>query len=71
MEREIGGGVVADEGGIAKRFSIKFRDEAIFGLYTPFFVCLASGDLEPDVFLHCISQDVHFLKAFARAYVFS
>ncbi|XP_024923164.2 bifunctional TH2 protein, mitochondrial [Ziziphus jujuba] len=72
MEREIGGGgggvVVVDEGGIAKRFSIKYRDEAIFGLYTPFFVCLASGNLESDAFLHFISQDVHFLKAFARAY---
>lgn len=60
--------VVVDEGGIAKRFSIKVRDESMFALYSPFFVCLSSGALDSETFLRCISQDVHVLKAYARAY---
>lgn len=57
-----------DEGGIARKWWIKFKDESVFAKYTPFFVCLASGSLNSDTFIHCISQDVHFLKAFALAY---
>ncbi|KAH9729112.1 Bifunctional TH2 protein [Citrus sinensis] len=58
----------ADEGGIARKWWIKFKDESVFAKYTPFFVCLASGSLNCDTFMHFISQDVHFLKAFALAY---
>ncbi|GMY06205.1 bifunctional TH2 protein, mitochondrial-like [Fagus crenata] len=57
-----------DEGGIGKRFWIKFRNDTAFALYTPFFLCLASGHLLPQTFRNCISQDIHFLKAFAQAY---
>ncbi|KAA8538965.1 hypothetical protein F0562_025657 [Nyssa sinensis] len=65
----IGGVVVADnEEGIARRFWIKFRKEAILAMYTPFVVCLASGNLKLETFRHYIAQDVHFLKAFAKAY---
>ncbi|KAF5202932.1 Bifunctional th2 protein [Thalictrum thalictroides] len=63
-------GVVAvpDEEGIARRFWIKFKKESVFAMYTPFVVCLASGNLDLDTFRHYIAQDVHFLKAFAQAY---
>ncbi|RVX19417.1 Bifunctional TH2 protein, mitochondrial [Vitis vinifera] len=61
------GGVV-DEEGIARKFWIKFRNDSVVAMYTPFLVCLASGKLDSDAFLHCISQDVHFLKAFSQAY---
>lgn len=57
----------ADDGGIARKWWIKFKDESVFAKYTPFFVCLASGSLNCDTFMHFISQDVHFLKAFALA----
>ncbi|KAG2713736.1 hypothetical protein I3760_04G189300 [Carya illinoinensis] len=63
-----GPGTVVDVGGIASRFWIKVRTHSVFVLYTPFFVCLASGHLDSDAFRRCISQDVHFLKAFAQAY---
>ncbi|KAI7984608.1 hypothetical protein LOK49_LG15G00700 [Camellia lanceoleosa] len=61
---------IGDEegGGIARRLWIKFRDDSIFALYTPFVVCLASGVLDPQSFLHCISQDVYFYRAFVQAY---
>ncbi|KAF5960702.1 hypothetical protein HYC85_001911 [Camellia sinensis] len=55
-------------GGIARRLWVKFRDDSIFALYTPFVVCLASGVLDPQSFLHCISQDVYFYRAFVQAY---
>ncbi|CBI37195.3 unnamed protein product, partial [Vitis vinifera] len=61
------GGVV-DEEGIARKFWIKFRNDSVVAMYTPFLVCLASGKLDSEAFLHCISQDVHFLKAFSQAY---
>lgn len=59
---------VDNEEGIARRFWIKFRKESIFAMYTPFVVCLASGNLKLDSFRHYIAQDVHFLRAFAQAY---
>ncbi|CAL5425029.1 unnamed protein product [Camellia sinensis] len=55
-------------GGIARRLWVKFRDDSIFALYTPFVVCLGSGVLDPQSFLHCISQDVYFYRAFVQAY---
>lgn len=58
---------VDNEEGIARRFWIKFRKESIFAMYTPFVVCLASGNLKLDSFRHYIAQDVHFLRAFAQA----
>ncbi|KAA8543426.1 hypothetical protein F0562_021079 [Nyssa sinensis] len=60
------GGVV--DGGMARRFWIKFRNESVFAIYSPFVICLASGVLDSDSFLYFVSQDVHFLKAFAQAY---
>ncbi|XP_077227001.1 bifunctional TH2 protein, mitochondrial-like [Tasmannia lanceolata] len=60
-------GVVSSEG-LARRFWIKFRQESVFAEYTPFVVCLASGDLELETFRNYIAQDVHFLKAFVQAY---
>ncbi|XP_030934129.1 bifunctional TH2 protein, mitochondrial-like [Quercus lobata] len=64
------GPVVAmvDEGGLGKRFWIKVRNDTAAVLYSPFFVSLASGHLLPETFRHCISQDVHFLRAYAQAY---
>ncbi|GMP68028.1 hypothetical protein CsSME_00027790 [Camellia sinensis var. sinensis] len=53
--------------GIARRFWIKFHKEAILALYTPFVVCLASGNLTLHTFRHYIAQDFYFLKAFAQA----
>ncbi|KAG5549697.1 hypothetical protein RHGRI_014858 [Rhododendron griersonianum] len=60
-------GAVAEEG-IARRFWIKFRKESTLALYTPFVVCLASGDLRLDSFRQYVAQDFHFLKTFAQAY---
>lgn len=57
-----------NEEGIARRFWIKFHKESILALYSPFMVCLASGNLRLDTFRHYIAQDFHFLKAFAQAY---
>lgn len=56
------------DGGIGRRFWNKFRSESVFALYTPFFVCLASGKLKTAAFLHSISQDAFFLNAFAQAF---
>ena len=55
------------EGGIARKLWNKFRSESVFVNYTPFFVCLAAGNLNADAFLHYISQHVHLLNAFAHA----
>ncbi|XP_021893778.1 bifunctional TH2 protein, mitochondrial-like [Carica papaya] len=57
-----------EEGGIARKLWIKFKSHSVFAKYTPFFVCLASGHLNSDTFLHFISQDIPFLDAFFRAY---
>ncbi|KAK9293333.1 hypothetical protein L1049_021325 [Liquidambar formosana] len=54
--------------GIARRFWIKFRKEWVCAMYSPFAVCLASGNLRIETFRHYIAQDFHFLKAFAQAY---
>ncbi|KAK4855561.1 hypothetical protein QYF36_008521 [Acer negundo] len=56
------------EEGLARKLWIKFRRESVFAMYTPFAVCLASGNLKIETFRHYIAQDVHFLKAFAQAY---
>ncbi|KAK6156420.1 hypothetical protein DH2020_010668 [Rehmannia glutinosa] len=56
------------EDGLGRRFWIKFRKEWTQAMYTPFVVCLAAGNLKLDTFRHYISQDVHFLRAFAKAY---
>ncbi|KAK8712785.1 hypothetical protein V6N13_148013 [Hibiscus sabdariffa] len=60
--------VIPTEERLATRFWIKFRRESMLSLYSPFALCLASGSLKIDTFRHYIAQDVHFLKAFARAY---
>lgn len=53
---------------IGERLWMKFKKDSTFSLYTPFVICLASGTLNLDTFRHYISQDLHFLKAFAQAY---
>jgi hypothetical protein len=58
---------MVEEEGMARRLWIKFRNDSVFVLYTPFFVCLASGHLHSQTFCRCVSQDVYFLKAFAQA----
>ncbi|KAL2488025.1 putative aminopyrimidine aminohydrolase [Forsythia ovata] len=58
----------SDEEGIARRLWNKFKNERVSALYSPFIICLASGTLDSHTFLHCISQDVYFLQAFAQAY---
>lgn len=63
----MGAVAVGDEEGIAKSLWIKFRNESVSAIYTPFVVSLASGKLDSESFLDCISQDVHFLQAFAQA----
>ncbi|KAK8496302.1 hypothetical protein V6N12_063875 [Hibiscus sabdariffa] len=56
------------EGGIARKLWNKFRSESVFVNYTPFFVCVAAGNLSTDSFLHYVSQHVHLLNAFVHAY---
>ncbi|KAK6915309.1 Thiaminase-2/PQQC [Dillenia turbinata] len=56
-----------NEEGIARRFWKKFKRESVLALYSPFVVCLASGNLKLETFRHYIAQDVYFLKAFAQA----
>jgi thiaminase len=58
---------VDSEVGLSERFWIKFRRESVLALYTPFVLCLASGNLRIETFRHYIAQDVHFLRAFAQA----
>ncbi|KAL9423207.1 hypothetical protein AB3S75_035321 [Citrus x aurantiifolia] len=57
-----------EEEGLARRLWIKFKRESVFAMYSPFTVCLASGNLKLETFRHYIAQDFHFLKAFAQAY---
>ncbi|KAL5562015.1 hypothetical protein UlMin_031762 [Ulmus minor] len=45
----------------------KFKDESAFALYSPFFVCLAAGNLVSHTFYYCLGQELHFLKAFVHA----
>ncbi|KAL8166273.1 hypothetical protein V2J09_007772 [Rumex salicifolius] len=54
--------------GISRTFWIKSRRQSILALYSPFVVCLAAGNVNIDAFRNYISQDVHFLRAFAQAY---
>ncbi|KAK6911295.1 Thiaminase-2/PQQC [Dillenia turbinata] len=56
-----------NEEGIARRFWKKFKRESVLAIYSPFVVCLASGNLKLETFRHYIAQDVHFHKAFAQA----
>ncbi|CAH9106541.1 unnamed protein product [Cuscuta epithymum] len=54
--------------GIARKCWIKFKKEATFGMYTPFLVCLAAGNLKLETFRHCVAQDAYFLNPFAQAF---
>lgn len=65
------GVVAANDVGISRRSWNKFKRDSIFSLFTPFVISLAAGNLELEAFRHYISQDVHFLKAFAQAYELS
>ncbi|KAL0437323.1 UNVERIFIED_CONTAM: Bifunctional protein, mitochondrial [Sesamum radiatum] len=58
----------SDEEGIAKRLWNKFKNERALALYSPFVVCLASGALNPDSFLQCISQNVLLSSSFCSGY---
>ena len=62
-------GVVANDLGVSRKCWNKSKSEAIFSLFTPFVLSLAAGNLRLDTFRCYISQDVHFLKAFAHALV--
>lgn len=64
----MGGFGVVDEGGIGRRLWIKSKNKSVFSVYTPFVVCLASGKLDLQSFLHCLSQHLLFLQASVRAY---
>lgn len=57
------------EEGMGRRFWINSKKEWTQALYTPFVVCLAAGNLKLDTFRSYIAQDVHFLRAFAKAWV--
>ncbi|XP_050208203.1 bifunctional TH2 protein, mitochondrial-like [Mercurialis annua] len=52
----------------ARKFLLNSRTDWIFAKYSPFFVSLASGDLDTDSFVLYISQDLHFLQSFSHAY---
>ncbi|KNA10380.1 hypothetical protein SOVF_144880 [Spinacia oleracea] len=67
----IGVGVVANDVGVSRRSWNKFKRDSTFSLFTPFVISLAAGDLRLESFRHYLSQDVHFLKAFAQAYELS
>lgn len=56
------------EGGVARKLWIKFRNESIYVLYSPFIICLVSGVLDLRSFTHFLSQDQFFFRAFAKAY---
>lgn len=60
--------MAAKEGGLARKLWIKFRNESIYVLYSPFMICLASSVLDPKTFAHFLSQQRFFLKAFTQAY---
>ncbi|XP_021734748.1 bifunctional TH2 protein, mitochondrial-like [Chenopodium quinoa] len=64
-------GAVASDVGISRRSWNKFKRDSIFSLFTPFVLSLAAGNLRLESFRHYISQDVHFLQAFAHAYELS
>ncbi|KAL5562012.1 hypothetical protein UlMin_031759 [Ulmus minor] len=54
--------------GLAGRLWSKFKDEAAFALYSPFFVCLAAGDLTSQAFNNCLAQELHFIQAYVNAF---
>ncbi|KAJ0695541.1 putative thiaminase-2/PQQC, heme oxygenase-like, multi-helical, HAD superfamily [Helianthus annuus] len=64
----MGGLAIRDEGGIAQSLWKKSTNEAIFAVYTPYILSLASGKLDSGSFLHCIFQDLRFLEASAEAF---
>ena len=49
---------IPTEVGFARRSWIKFYRESMLAMYTPFVVCLASGNLKIESFRHYIAQDV-------------
>ncbi|MFS7975519.1 putative thiaminase-2/PQQC, hem oxygenase-like, multi-helical, HAD superfamily [Helianthus anomalus] len=59
---------IRDEGGFAQSLWNKSTNEAIFAVYTPYILSLASGKLDSGSFLHCIFQDLRFLEASAEAF---
>lgn len=54
--------------GLGKKFWIKYSKEWTQAMYTPFVVTLAAGNLKLETFRQYIAQDVHFLRAFKKAY---
>ncbi|KAM0005368.1 putative thiaminase-2/PQQC, hem oxygenase-like, multi-helical, HAD superfamily [Helianthus debilis subsp. tardiflorus] len=64
----MGGLAIRDEGGFAQSLWKKSTNEAIFAVYTPYILSLASGKLDSGSFLHCIFQDLRFLEASAEAF---
>ncbi|KAG0458643.1 hypothetical protein HPP92_021771 [Vanilla planifolia] len=52
----------------ANRFWFESQKEAILVKCSPFFVCLASGNLQMETFRHYLSQDIHYLRSFVSAY---
>ncbi|EEF35817.1 bifunctional TH2 protein, mitochondrial [Ricinus communis] len=56
------------EGGIARRLWLKWQREGLYAQYSPFFVSLASGNLDSHSFLLSVSQDLHFFHSFSHAY---
>ncbi|CAN1233956.1 Bifunctional TH2 protein, mitochondrial [Linum perenne] len=50
------------EDGLAAKLWIKSCRQLHFAMYTPFVVCLASGNLKIESFRHYIAQDFHFLE---------
>ncbi|KAL9233410.1 hypothetical protein vseg_008417 [Gypsophila vaccaria] len=54
--------------GISRRFWNKFKRDSVFSLLSPFVLSLSAGNLRLETFRHYVSQDVHFLTAFSRAY---
>lgn len=57
----------AAEGSLSKKFWNNWIKETVFASYSSFFVCLAAGNLELDVFRGFIAQDAFFHKAFVQA----
>ncbi|PRQ22873.1 hypothetical protein RchiOBHm_Chr6g0254991 [Rosa chinensis] len=43
---------MVDKAGLARWLWIKFKDDSVFALYTPFFVGLAFTSLDSHMFLH-------------------
>ncbi|KAJ4836409.1 hypothetical protein Tsubulata_020981 [Turnera subulata] len=54
------------EGTMARLWK-KHHGESMFAMYTPFVLCLASGNLQRQSFNHYIAQDIPYLIAYAQA----